>query len=74
MQVYQFQVKWKDDAPETEPVWQNFAIGEYNEDTVDDDFDNTIFYYAESAEEIVALTNANNNNADFYVIGGITHE
>jgi hypothetical protein len=70
MQVYQFQVKWKDDAPETEPVWQNFAIGEYDEDTVDDDFDNTIFYYA---EEIIELTNPNNSE-DFYVIGGITNE
>lgn len=73
MQVYQFQIKWKGADEDTEPLWRNFVIGEYDEDTVDDDFDNTIFYYAESAEEIIELTNPNNNE-DFYVIGGITNE
>ena len=72
MQVYQFQVKWKDEAPDAESMWRNFAIGKYNEG-VDRAFDEGIFFYVESAEEIIALTNPDNDE-DFYVIGGITNE
>lgn len=73
MQVYQFQVKWKDEASDAEPMWRSFAIGKYDEDTVDVRFDDSIFFYVESAEEIVALTNPDNDE-DFYIIGGITNE